>query len=158
MRIKVLLGLLVLFITGSGVYFYCYSSTTSNSTDSLFYKDGVYQGSSRSIYTEENFWGSVTIQIKNGKIATVNYEIINKDSNEVFGEYYENHYAGNLYYMKQCRNDWKGVQTYPQLLLNTQNVCHLDAITGATWSFNLFKDSVKNALTDAYFNKDYYEE
>lgn len=150
MRIKFLLSLFIIFIIGSGVIFYCYSISASNSTGSLNYKDGVYEGSSRSIYTFENFWGKVRLTINNGKITNVEYQVIDQDRNEVFSETYERHYSSNFIYIEQCRNEWKGIQSYPQLLLNMQNVYDLDAITGATWSFNLFKDSVAIALKDAY--------
>lgn len=151
MKIKTFLILLATVIIGSGVTFYCHSNADNTSTSpySPCYKDGVYHGYSRSIYIYENFWGKVQLTIKNGKISNVEFQIVDQDKNEIFSETYERHYAGNNYYMEQCRKDWKGIQTYPQLLLEKQNINNLDAITGATWSFNIFKDSVAIALREA---------
>lgn len=156
MKIKILVILLVTLAIGFGIFFYHYSNaaTIANSTDSPYYKDGIYHGYSRSIYIYENFWGKVQLTIKNGKITDVEFQIIDQDKNEVFSETYERHYAGNYYYIEQCRKDWKGIQTYPKLLLEKQNINALDAITGATWSFNIFKDSVTIALREAKGNAD----
>lgn len=155
MKNKVLVILFATLIIGSGIFFYHYSNAAasiSNSTDSPYYKDGVYHGYSRSIYLYENFWGKVQLTIKNGKITNVEFQIVDQDKNEVFSENYERHYAGNDYYIEQCRKDWKGIQTYPQLLLQKQNINDIDAVTGATWSFNIFKDSVAIALREAKDN------
>lgn len=146
---KVLIISLTVLIIVSGVFFQGYSVPASNS---LNYNDGIYHGNSRSIYVYENFWGKVQLTIKNGIIANVEFLIIDQDKNEVFSENYERHYAGNYYYMHQCQNEWKGIQTYPQRLLDKQNIGDIDAITGATWSFNIFKDSVAIALREAKGN------
>lgn len=149
MKTKVVMILLASLIIMSGIFFYCYSNNDSNFTDTVKYKDGIYHGYSRSIYTYENFWGKVQLTIKNGTITNVEFGITNRDNNEVFSDTYERHYAGNDYYIQQCRNDWKGIQTYPQLLLQKQNINDIDVVTGATWSFNIFKDSVAIALREA---------
>ena len=156
MKIKILVILLVTLAIGFGIFFYHYSNaaTIANSTDSPYYKDGIYHGYSRSIYIYENFWGKVQLTIKNGKITDIEFLIIDQDKNEIFSETYERHYTGNNYYIEQCRKDWKGIQTYPKLLLEKQNINDLDAITGATWSFNIFKDSVAIALREAKSNTD----
>lgn len=155
MKNKIPVILLVALFIGFAVFFHHYSAATfSNSTDSPYYKDGIYHGYSRSIYIYENFWGKVQLTIKNGKITDVEFQIIDQDKNEVFSETYERHYTGNDHYIEQCRNEWKGIQTYPQLLLEKQNINDLDAITGATWSFNIFKDSVAIALREAKGNAD----
>lgn len=145
MKTKSWLSLLTIVILAVSVIFYCLSNLEANPVDSVSYRNGVFEGSSRSIYTEENFWGKVKITIEKGKFTKVEFQII-KDENDIFNEFYENNYIGNSQYMQQCRLNWKGVQTYPQLLLDKQNIDQIDAITGATWSFNLFKDSTKAAL------------
>lgn len=65
---------------------------------------------------------------------------------ELFDEKYEKHFIGNELYTNQCRNDWKGVQSYPEKLLKSQRLDDLDAVTGATWSYNIFKSSISIAL------------
>ncbi len=52
-------------------------------------------------------------------------------------------------YVQQCRNDRRGVLSYPDTLLKYQDICKVDAIAGATWSYNLFRTSVKEALLAA---------
>ena len=71
-----------------------------------------------------------------------------RDSNlhETFNGDYEKHFQGNELYIQQCRNDWNGVKTYPPKMIETQDVNKIDAISGATWSYNIFKESVKEAL------------
>lgn len=149
MKTKKWLTLLSIVFLATWIIIYCFSNSLANPSNSVSYQDGVYEGSSRSIYTSENFRGKVKITIEKGKIIDVEFQIINGES-DIFHEFYENNYIGNPYYMQQCRNDWKGVITYPRLLLDKQNIDQIDAITGATWSFNLFKDSTKAALEKAY--------
>lgn len=154
MKLKTFLILLALGIIGAGVIFFSHSNADNSSTSpySPCYKDGVYHGKSRSIYIYENFWGKVQLTIKHGMITNVDFLIIDQDKNEVFSDTYERHYAGNNHYIHQCRNEWNGIQTYPQWLLDKQNIADIDAITGATWSFNIFKDSVAIALREAKDN------
>lgn len=149
MKMKVSKVLPAALIIGLGVFFIGYSVPASNFSN---YKDGIYHGSSRSIYIYENFWGKVRLTIENGKFANVEFLIVDQDRNEVFSENYERHYAGNNHYIHQCRNEWQGIQTYPQWLLDKQNIADVDAIAGATWSFNIFKDSVYMALREAQDN------
>ncbi len=42
----------------------------------------------------------------------------------------------------QCKNDWKGVRTYPKKLLKIKDINKIDATSGATWSYNIFRASV----------------
>jgi len=60
------------------------------------------------------------------------------------------HYAGNPEYMQQCVNEEHGIEAYPQLLMESQNFDNVDAITGATWSYNIFMASAELALQDAH--------
>jgi major membrane immunogen (membrane-anchored lipoprotein) len=118
-------------------------------TGGLIYRDGTYKGESQSIYTAESYYGITTIVIKNDVITSVQFTVLDKAKNEIFDEKYENHYREIPEYIQQCRNDWQGVQTYPGRLLGAQDINKVDAITGATWSFNLFKASLVAALTAA---------
>ena len=113
------------------------------------YHDGIYEGRSQSKYTNEPFLGVVKIEIKKGYITSVEYKIIDTLANEVFDSNYEKHYPGNEKYIQQCRNDWKGVNIYPDNLLKMQDPGKLDAISGATWSCNIFKQSAFEALKKA---------
>lgn len=118
-------------------------------TVNKLYRDGQYFGTSRAIYTNEPFYGHTKIVIEKGKIIKVDFFVRDSSRHEFFDGKYEKYYAGNDKYIMQCRNDWKGVQSYPDSLLKHQDLDKIDAISGATWSYNLFKASVKKALLDA---------
>jgi hypothetical protein len=59
-----------------------------------------------------------------------------------------NHFS-RLDYQEQCFNDGRGIKTYPQRLLQTQDLDKVDMISGATWSYQIFKACVQQALKDA---------
>ena len=147
--LKKILVTLFVAILMSGI---CCLNNDKNSkkvSEEIKYKDGEYTGESRSVYTFENYWGVTTVDIKSGKILSVDFKIIDRNKNEEFGDKYERHFSGNQVYIEQCRNDWKGVQTYPGLFLEKQDINSVDSITGATWSYNIFRDSLLNALEKA---------
>jgi major membrane immunogen (membrane-anchored lipoprotein) len=113
------------------------------------YKDGTYEGKSRAKYIYEPYWGSVHLTLKNGLLTDINFVIRDSNLHETFDGNYEKHFVGNAEYIQQSRNDWKGVQTYPKKLTEKQDINKLDAITGATWSYNIFRASVNEALKNA---------
>jgi major membrane immunogen (membrane-anchored lipoprotein) len=112
-------------------------------------KDGTYKGSSRSKYIHEPYWGNVQLTIKNGLISDIYFVIRDSNLHETFDGKYEKHFEGNPEYIQQSRNDWKGAQHYPKELKDEQDINKIDAISGATWSYNIFKASVKVALKNA---------
>jgi major membrane immunogen (membrane-anchored lipoprotein) len=116
------------------------------------FKNGVYTGESRSNYTSEPFWGQVTLQIRNDSITLLTFLILDKDKNQVFGPDYEKYFKDNPVYIEQCRNEVKGIKTYTEAFLRTKSMEHLDAVTGATWSYNIFKDAMKATLEKARNN------
>jgi major membrane immunogen (membrane-anchored lipoprotein) len=116
---------------------------------SINYKDGTYEGKSRAYYTGEPFWGSVQITLLNGSFSDIRFTIRDSSLHETFNGDYEKHFQGNPLYIQQCRNDWNGVQTYPKKLSEIQNLDKIDAMSGATWSYNIFKASAKEALKSA---------
>jgi major membrane immunogen (membrane-anchored lipoprotein) len=116
---------------------------------SVKYKDGPYEGKSRAKYIYEPFWGSVHLTLKNGLLTEINFVIRDSNLHETFDGNYEKHFIGNPEYIQQSRNDWKGVQTYPKKLSENQDINKLDAVTGATWSYNIFRASVNEALKNA---------
>lgn len=113
------------------------------------YKDGVYKGKSRSVYVQEPYWGKVAITVKNGKISNVDFVVIDSAKNEVFDDNYEKYFEGNDNYIQQCRNDREGIKIYPSVVVEKQKLDDVDAISGATWSYNLLKASMKEALKGA---------
>lgn len=129
------------FIVVLGLFFAC-------SMDKP-YKDGKYSGTSQAVYTDEPYYGNVGITVRKGKISKVEFSVRDSSKHEYFDGKYEKYYAGNDEYIQQCRNDWKGVQSYPDSLLKYQDINKVDAISGATWSYNIFKASVQKALVTA---------
>jgi major membrane immunogen (membrane-anchored lipoprotein) len=113
------------------------------------YEDGSYDGCSRAIYLQENYWGHTKVTIENGYITKIDFKIVDSTKNELFDDKYERYFKGNDLYISQCRNDWKGVQMYPKKLLKYQKLQSVDAVTGATWSYNMFKYSAAEALKKA---------
>jgi major membrane immunogen (membrane-anchored lipoprotein) len=113
------------------------------------YKDGIYTGESQSRYTSEPYWGQATLEIKNDKIVKLTFQIVDKDKNEIFGPNYEQHFKDNPEYMQQCRNDLKGIKAYTEKFNQSKKLEQVDAITGATWSYNIFRDAIKVALEKA---------
>jgi major membrane immunogen (membrane-anchored lipoprotein) len=113
------------------------------------YINGSYHGESRSVYTTEPFYGKVCVTVRDSRLAKINFIIRDSANHETFDGNYEKHFTGNAVYIEQCRNDWKGVQNYPAELLLKQDIEKLDAVSGATWSFNIFKAATNEALKKA---------
>ena len=67
----------------------------------------------------------------------------------MFGRKKKKNFEGEAGYIQQSRNDWNGAQTYPKKLSETQDINKIDAISGATWSYNIFKATVNEALKNA---------
>jgi major membrane immunogen (membrane-anchored lipoprotein) len=154
---------LIVVIIFSGLAFLAYSFNPFNNGREYFakgqdtlqkYQDGNYSGLSRFIYTDEPYWGRVHITLQNDRVTGINFTIRDSALRETFDSTYEKHFKGNDLYIQQCRNDWKGVQTYPGKLIETQDIDKIDAISGATWSYNIFKASVKDAFIKAKKNPD----
>ena len=113
------------------------------------YQDGTFSGQSRYRYTDEPYWGTVSVTIKNDLITNVFFSIRDSALHEPFDSIYEKHFQGNDLYIQQCRNDWKGVKSYPGKLIKSQDINKIDVITGATWSCNIFRASLEEALNKA---------
>ena len=111
--------------------------------------DGTYEGRSSSIYGYEQFKGITIVTIKKGKLVQVSFQILDTVKNELFNQNYASHYPNQPLYQKQCVEDWKGVLFYPDQLLKKQDIRKVDAISGATWSHNLFVSSATIALKKA---------
>jgi major membrane immunogen (membrane-anchored lipoprotein) len=117
--------------------------------DSVHYPDGIYEGKSRDGYTGEPFWGIVKIKVENGAFATINFKIRDTSFHESVDSMYGiHHYPTFPAYQLQCVKDGNGIKTYPRKLLETQDMGKVDAMSGATWSYNIFKASVKAALPE----------
>jgi uncharacterized protein with FMN-binding domain len=115
------------------------------------YKDGHYEGVSRSVYTSEAYFGKASFDVKEGRVQALDFVVEDRTrafSSQVipFDGSYEKYYAGNRLYAEQSRLNWAGIGEYVKRFRERQDIDKLDVISGATWAYNLFKDSVKAAL------------
>jgi uncharacterized protein with FMN-binding domain len=117
--------------------------------DSTNYPDGTYEGKSQDGYAGmEPFWGVVRIKVEKGAFTAVHFMIRDTSIHECVDSLYGIHHYGSYPdYKVQCVKDGNGIRIYPQDLLQTQDMGKVDALSGATWSYNIFKASVKAALT-----------
>jgi len=114
------------------------------------YMDGNYKGESRASYTAENYWGHVSITVEEDMFTEIDFFIRDSSRHEFVDSMYGvNHYSDNLIYFEQCMNEDKAIKIYPQSLIESQDLDNVDAITGATWSYEIFMASTKDALKDA---------
>ena len=113
------------------------------------YQDGKYLGQSQSTYIDEPYWGIVSFSLKDGLFTGINFIIRDSVLHEPFDSLYARHFKDNDLYIEQCRNDWKGVLSYPKKLIEGQNIGNLDAVSGATWSYNIFRAALNDALNKA---------
>lgn len=143
MKIKALLLALIILPTTISM---SAQDTVAASSGISGLKDGTYSGSSRSIYTQEPYWGIIRFSVQGGKLTNVYFMIRDSSLHETFNEAYAHHFAGNEEYIQQTKNDWYGVKTYPARLRKKQDISKVDVISGATWSYNIFRDSYKEAL------------
>ena len=115
------------------------------------YKDGTYE-----VETKPDYEGYITkakVTIKKDKITNIEWGIFDANrNNKPFDEKYEEVYIGNENYIQQCREDWKGSRTYSPELIETQDPNKVDAVSGATWTNNKFKEIVAKALESAANN------
>jgi major membrane immunogen (membrane-anchored lipoprotein) len=132
------------------------SSQSLNSPDQVkmnaihLYRDGYFEGKSCASYKGEPYWGLVRIKIEGGIFSEVGFIIRDTSLHEYFNKKYAVHFKGNSVYIRQCKKDSKGMKSYPKKLSKTQDIEQVDAMTGATWSYNIFKASVNEALKNAY--------
>ena len=112
-------------------------------------KDGQFNGTSRSVYIDEPFYGRTRITVEDGQITKVEFTIRDSSKHEYFNGEYEKYMEGNDLYIQQCRNDWKGVRSYPDSLLKYNDIDKVDVVSGATWSYNIFRASALEALEQA---------
>jgi major membrane immunogen (membrane-anchored lipoprotein) len=145
MMVRILLAALAVVVVTAVVSAYYVTKSHSKK-----YRNGVYEGSSQSIHTAEAFWGNARVEISNRRIARVEFSVVDKVSGETLDlKYCGDHFGSNPEYLSQCRHDLRGVRTYTQQMLKAKNLKKVHAVAGATWSYNLFKASVEQAMAKA---------
>jgi major membrane immunogen (membrane-anchored lipoprotein) len=112
-------------------------------------KDGIYHGESQSRYTSEPYWGEAYVEVSGGRVARVAFFILDKSRDEVFDQNYEGHYKGNAAYVQQCRNELAALPLFLRALEATGDPDRIEAVSGATWSRNILRDSASIAIAKA---------
>ncbi len=121
---------------------------TAATAEVVMYRDGKYKAQTEPDY--EGYFTKAEVTVEDGKITSVDWSIFDANRNDKpFDEKYEEVFAGNDYYMEQSRSDWKGSRTYRPKLIETQDPDEVDAVSGATWTNNKFREIVKKALEEA---------
>ena len=125
------------------------STDSDSNRNSVSLVDGDYEGFSQSKYTSEPFWGHVKFTVKSGAVKSIYFTIRDTVRHETVDSLYgTKFYPGNKAYMQQCVNDGNGIKDYPQRFLILQDLDGVDAISGATWSYNIFRATVKKAFQE----------
>jgi major membrane immunogen (membrane-anchored lipoprotein) len=136
------------FFTGCGSGEQKNSAPGSAKKPSSSYKDGAY--TAKSSPDERGAVGEITLVIEQGKITKADYKGIMKDGKIKDAEYGKtNGKIENQDFYKKAQNAVKATAVYPVRLVETQSADIVDAISGATISYNQFKEAVKLALKKA---------
>ncbi|MDO5732595.1 MAG: FMN-binding protein [Eubacteriales bacterium] len=109
------------------------------------YQDGHYEA--RSEKTDKNGgYGKIAIDIKEGAITQVSFEVFDKDDKKKDESYGSDQNEG-LY--KIAQNSLKALPVLEESLVKQQNPNQVDSVTGATWNSYLFRDAARVALNQA---------
>lgn len=142
MKKKIILFLCVLFL------FSCAKKETKRET-SVCYVDGVYKATS----SIKDDWGGsaeVEIVVKDGKITSCVFASYQEDGKLKDAEYGKiDGIIKNMGLYKIAQNAVSQSNKYGDMLVQSQDIEKLDAISGATVSFGLFKNAVEQIMKEA---------
>ena len=117
------------------------------------YADGTYTGKSE-VYEDNDGqgdgYGVVTLTIKDGKITECEFNTYEPDGtlkDEDYGK--QNGEVANQDYYNKAQKALAGSKQYAKLLVESGDYHSIDAISGATISYNQFLDAVEDALRQA---------
>lgn len=108
------------------------------------FKDGTYTASQEN-FDERGWKGQITIEVKDGKLSTVDFDYVNKE-NKLKSE--------DQGYVKAMEDKTKvnlpkAMQDLENSLISTQDVAAVDTVSGATGTSNDFKALAESALKGA---------
>lgn len=144
---------LVMLVLAVGLFAGCSSSPQKDSPAAAkeqvrSYKDGTY--TAKSSPDERGAVGEITLVLEKGKIVKAEYKGIMKDGKIKDIDYGKtNGKIENQEFYNKAQNAVKAIPTYPAKLVELQDVAKIDAISGATVSYNQFAEAVKKALEQA---------
>lgn len=144
--------LLIIAVTVLSLFTGCGSSQKNNPASAKeqgkSYKDGTY--TAQSSPDERGAIGEITLVIEKGKIAKADYKGIMKDGKIKDTDYGKtNGKIENQDFYNKAQNAVRAAASYPAKLVETQDVDKIDAVSGATVSYNQFAEAVKKALEKA---------
>ena len=111
-------------------------------------KDGTYNTES----TSDDFMGKgkIAISIKDHKIVSVNYIGLDAEGKMKGADYGKTHgQIENPAFYQKAQLAVKANTAYAEQLLQVQELAKVDAISGATVSYQQFIEAAKNALMEA---------
>jgi major membrane immunogen (membrane-anchored lipoprotein) len=112
------------------------------------YQDGVYTGKSGA--DDDGAWGEVTLTIQNGKISDCVFITMQKDGTIKADDYGKiNGDISNRDYYDKAQLAVRAMKTYAGSLVEKQRLKNIDAVSGATISFDQFNEAVALALGKA---------
>lgn len=139
MKIRKCLGLLMslLFL----VFF------TACHSQGISLKEGTFEGVSSK--DDEGAYGKVKITIENKRIETVEFQTIQKDGSIKDSEYGKrNGEITNQNFYNKAQLAVNAMKSYSQELEKKQSLDEVEAVSGATISYNQFKEAVEDALAN----------
>ena len=145
MRLKKVLAIILAIIVVAASFAGCSGSKT--------YADGTYTGKSSIIEDndgEGDGYGEVTITIKDGKITECTFNTYEPDGtlkDEDYGK--QNGEVANQDYYNKAQKALAGSKEYARLLVESGDYHSIDAISGATISYDQFMEAVDDALRQA---------
>lgn len=145
MRLKKVLAIILAIIVVAASFAGCGGSKS--------YADGTYTGKSSIIEDndgEGDGYGEVTITIKDGKITECTFNTYEPDGtlkDENYGK--QNGEVANQDYYNKAQKALAGSKEYARLLVESGDYHSIDAISGATISYDQFMEAVDNALRQA---------
>jgi major membrane immunogen (membrane-anchored lipoprotein) len=123
-------------------------SGCQDSSRDVVYKDGTYIGKSGE--DDRGAYGEVTITIKDGEIAACEFVTWQKDGtikNENYGKI--NGEISNQDYYDKAQLAVGAMKQYALTLVEVQAAEDVDAVSGATNSYDQFYEAVSSALDEA---------
>jgi len=112
------------------------------------YKDGTY--TAKSSPDERGAVGEITLVIEKGKITKAEYKGVMKDGKIKGIDYGKtNGKIENQEFYNKAQNAVRATASYPAKLVELQDAAKIDAVSGATVSYNQFAEAVKKALEQA---------
>jgi major membrane immunogen (membrane-anchored lipoprotein) len=138
-------GMIVLLIVTTIAVASCGGGSGGVGADISVLEDGTYHGESSK--DDKGAYGDVTFTVADGKVTDCTYVTYEKDGgikDEAYGKV--NGEISNPDFYKKAQLAVDAMQTYADSLKNVQNSQDVDAISGATNSYNQFQEAVADAV------------